>query len=43
MAEIDKGLPNVKRPEDEVAELVNLEEPETPKGPVEVIGDKLWQ
>ena len=40
MAEIDKGLPNIKRPEDEVAEVVNLEEPETPKGPVEVIEDE---
>ena len=34
MADIDKGLPNIKRPEDEVAEVVNLEEPETPKCPV---------
>ncbi len=40
MAEIDKGLPNIKRPDDEVAEVVNLEEPETPKGPVEVIEDE---
>ena len=35
MADIDKGLPNVKRPDEEVAEVVNLEE-ETPKGPIEV-------
>ena len=40
MAEIDKGLPNIKRPEDEVAEVVNLEEPQTPQGPVEVIEDE---
>ena len=39
MAEVDKGLPNIKRPEDEVAEVVNLAAPETPKGPVEVIED----
>jgi hypothetical protein len=36
MAEIDKGLPNVKRPDDEVAEVVNLQEEEIQKGPVEV-------
>ena len=40
MAEIDKGLPNVKRPDDEVAEVVNLEEPQTPQGPVEVTEDE---
>ena len=39
MADIDKGLPNVKRPEDEVAEEVNLTE-ETPKGPVEITEDE---
>jgi hypothetical protein len=36
MAEIDKGLPNVKRPEDQVAEVVDLKETETEKGPVEI-------
>ena len=36
MAEIDKGLPNVKRPDDEVAEVINLQEPETEKGPIEI-------
>jgi len=36
MAEIDKSLPNVKRPDDEVAEIVNLQETETEKGPVEI-------
>ena len=39
MADIDKGLPNVKRPEEEVAEVVNLQE-ETPKGPVEITEDE---
>jgi len=39
MAEIDKSLPNVKRPDEEVAEIVNLEE-ETPKGPVEITEDE---
>ena len=40
MAEIDKGLPNVKRP-DEVAEEVNVTEiDETPKGPVEITEDE---
>ncbi|SVC05085.1 uncharacterized protein METZ01_LOCUS257939, partial [marine metagenome] len=35
MADIDKGLPNVKRPDEEVVDqVVNLTE-ETPKGPVE--------
>ena len=36
MAEIDKGLPNVKRLEDEVAEVVDLQEPEIQKGPIEI-------
>ena len=42
MAEIDKGLPNAKRPEDEeVAEsVVDVLEADTPKGPVEVIEDE---
>ena len=35
MADIDKGLPNVKRPDEEVAAIVNLQE-ETPKGPIEI-------
>ena len=40
MADIDKSLPNVKRPE-EVAEEINVEEiQETPKGPVEVTEDE---
>jgi len=38
MAEIDKSLPNDKRPE-EVAEQVNVEEIEELKGPVEVTED----
>ena len=40
MAEIDKGLPNVKRPEDELVEEETLEEVDIAdqlgKGPVEV-------
>jgi len=40
MADIDKGLPNVKRPDEEVAEIVNLQE-ETPKGPVEITEDEM--
>ena len=39
MAEIDKSLPNDKRP-DEVAEEVNVEEIEELKGPVEVTEDE---
>ena len=40
MADIDKSLPNVNRPE-EVAEEINVEEiQETPKGPVEVTEDE---
>jgi hypothetical protein len=40
MAEIDKSLPNDKRPE-EVAEEINVEEiEETPKGPIEVTEDE---
>ena len=40
MADIDKGLPNVKRPEEEVVDqVVNLTE-ETPKGPVEITEDE---
>ena len=39
MAEIDKTLPNVKRPEDEVAEVVNLQE-EVQKGPIEITEDE---
>ena len=41
MAEIDKGLPNVKRPDEEVAEEINVTEiEETPKGPVEITEDE---
>ena len=41
MAEIDKSLPNVKRPDEEVAEEVNVTEiDETPKGPVEITEDE---
>ena len=39
MAEIDKSLPN-ERPEDEVAEEVDVEEIEELKGPVEVTEDE---
>ena len=39
MAEIDKSLPNDRRP-DEVAEEVNVEEIEELKGPVEVTEDE---
>ena len=39
MADIDKALPNDKRPE-EVAEEVNVEEIEELKGPVEVTEDE---
>ena len=35
MADIDKSLPNDKRP-DEVAEEVNVEEIEELKGPIEI-------
>ena len=38
MADIDKTLPNVKRPEEEVAEVVNLQE-EVQKGPIEITED----
>ena len=41
MADIDKSLPNVKRPEEEVALGVDVEEiQETPKGPVEITEDE---
>ena len=40
MADIDKSLPNVKRPDDEVAEVVNLQEEEIQKGPVEITEDE---
>ena len=41
MAEIDKSLPNVKRPEEEVAEEIDVTEiEETPKGPVEITEDE---
>ena len=41
MADIDKSLPNDKRPEEEVALGVDVEEiTETPKGPVEVTEDE---
>ena len=41
MADIDKGLPNVKRPQEEVVDqVVNLQE-ETPKGPVEITEDEM--
>jgi len=37
MADIDKSLPNVKRPEDEVAEEIDVEEfQDTLNGPVEI-------
>ena len=40
MADIDKALPN-ERPEEEVAEEVNVEEiEETPKGAVEILEDE---
>ena len=39
MADIDKSLPNDKRPE-EVAEEVNVEEIEELKGPIEVTEDE---
>ena len=40
MADIDKSLPNAKRPE-EVAEEINVEEiQETGKGPVEITEDE---
>ena len=41
MADIDKSLPNDKRPEEEVALGVDVEEiTETPKGPVEITEDE---
>ena len=41
MADIDKSLPNVKRPEEEVVEEINIGEiEETPKGPVEIIEEE---
>jgi len=40
MADIDKALPNDKRPEDEVAEEVDVTEIEELKGPVEVTEDE---
>ena len=41
MADIDKSLPNDKRPEEEVAKsVVEVLEEETPKGPVEVTEDE---
>ena len=41
MADIDKALPNDKRPEEEVALGVDVEEiTETPKGPVEITEDE---
>jgi hypothetical protein len=41
MAEIDKGLPNVKSPDEEVAEEIDVTEiEETPKGPVEITEDE---
>ena len=41
MADIDKSLPNVKRPEEEVAEEFDVAEiEETSKGPVEVTEDE---
>ena len=41
MADIDKGLPNVKRPDEEVAEIVNLQE-ETPKVQLKLLKMK-WE
>jgi len=41
MADIDKALPNADRPEDEVAEDINVEEiEETGQGPVEITEDE---
>ncbi len=41
MADIDKSLPNVKRPEEEVAEEIDVAEiEETSKGPVEITEDE---
>ena len=41
MADIDKALPNADRPEDEVAEDINVEEVEkTGQGPVEITEDE---
>ena len=41
MADIDKSLPNVKRPEEEVAEELDVAEiEETSKGPVEITEDE---
>ena len=41
MADIDKSLPNVKRPEDEVAEEIDVEEfQDTGNGPVEITDEE---
>ena len=40
MADIDKSLPNVARPEDEVVEDINIEEVEELKGPVEITDEE---
>ena len=40
MADIDKTLPNIRRPEDEVAEEVNVEEIQESKGPVEITDEE---
>ena len=39
MADIDKTLPNIRRPEDEVAEEINVEEIQESNGPVEITDD----
>jgi len=40
MADIDKTLPNIRRPEDEVAEEINVEEIQESKGPVEITDEE---
>ncbi len=40
MADIDKSLPNVARPEDEIVEDINVEEIEELKGPVEITDEE---
>jgi hypothetical protein len=40
MADIDKTLPNIRRPEDEVAEEVNVEEIQESNGPVEITDEE---
>jgi len=40
MADIDKTLPNIRRPEDEVAEEINVEEIQESNGPVEITDEE---